>query len=58
MRAMLVLNDMYTAVFITGFLKFLSPNKVLKVSSGLPVFQMAKLLQLFLTVTTELWRNL
>ena len=53
MRPMLVLNDLYTASSITGFLKFLSVNKVVKVSSGLSIFQMARLLQLFLTVTSE-----
>ena len=58
MRPMLVLNDLYTASYITGFLKFLSVNKVVKVSSGLSIFQMARLLQLFLTVTSELWRKL
>ena len=58
MRAMLVLNDMYTASSITGFLKFLSVNKVVKVSSGLPIFQITRLLQLLTTVTSEVWRNL
>jgi len=58
MRAMLVLNDMYTASSITGFLKFLSVNEVVKVSSGLPIFQITRLLQLLTTVTSEVWRNL
>ena len=53
MQAMLVLNDMYTAVYITEFLELLSVNKVVKVSSGLSILQMAGLLQLFSTVTSE-----
>lgn len=55
MRSMLVSNDFYTASSITWFLKFLSVSKVVRLSSGLSIFQMARLLQLLPTVTSELW---
>lgn len=55
MQSMLVSNDFYTASSITWFLKFLSVSKVVRLSSGLSIFQMARLLQLLPTVTSELW---
>ena len=53
MRSMLVLKDLYTASYITWFSKFLSVSKVVKLNSGLSISQMARILQLLTTVTTE-----
>lgn len=54
----LVLNEQYTASFITTFFKFLFVNKVVKLGTGLSIFQMVGLLQLLTTVTFKLLCNL